>query len=71
MFLDYIKFIRNYIDFKKIKNKKFKVLVDSMYGSGDSFIADILKGTSIRLEFMRNTINPSLAEAGRSRLKKI
>lgn len=56
---DYIKFIRNYIDLKKIKNKKFKVLVDSMYGSGDSFIAQVLKGTSIKLEFMRNTINPS------------
>ncbi len=55
---DYIKFIRNYIDLKKIKNKKFKVLVDSMYGSGDSFIAQVLKGTSIKLEFMRNTINP-------------
>jgi len=56
---DYIKFIRNYIDLKRIKNKKFKVLVDSMYGSGDSFIAGVLKGTSIKLEFMRNTINPS------------
>lgn len=56
---DYIKFIRSYIKLKKIKNKKFKVLVDSMYGSGDSFIAQVLKGTSIKLEFMRNTINPS------------
>ncbi len=56
---DYVKFIRNYIDLKKIKNKKFKVLVDSMYGSGDSFIASVLKGTSIKIEFMRNTINPS------------
>lgn len=55
----YIKFIRNYIDFKAIKNKRFKVLVDAMYGSGNSFIAAILKGSSIRLEFMRNTINPS------------
>ena len=56
---DYVKFIRNYIDLKKIKLKKFKVLVDSMYGSGDSFIAQVLKGTNIKLEFMRNTINPS------------
>ncbi|MBU0548497.1 MAG: phosphoglucomutase/phosphomannomutase family protein [Candidatus Omnitrophica bacterium] len=56
---DYIKFIRSYIDLRKIKNKKFKVLVDSMYGSGDSFIAQVLKGTRIKLEFMRNTINPS------------
>jgi phosphomannomutase len=56
---DYVKFIRSYIDIKKIKDKKFKVLVDAMYGSGDSFIAQILKGTKVRLEFMRNNINPS------------
>lgn len=56
---DYIRFIRSYIDLKKIKPKKFKVLVDAMYGSGDSFIAQVLKGTRIRLEFMRNSINPS------------
>lgn len=56
---DYVQFIRSYIELKKIKNNKFKVLVDAMYGSGDSFIAQILKGTSIKLEFMRNTINPS------------
>lgn len=55
----YIRFIRSYINFKKIKNKKFKVLVDTMYGSGNSFIADILKGTKINLEFIHNTINPS------------
>lgn len=55
----YIKFIRRYIDFKRIKNKKFKVLVDAMYGSGNSFIAQVLKGSKIRLEFMRNNINPS------------
>ncbi|HNX82140.1 MAG TPA: phosphoglucomutase/phosphomannomutase family protein [Candidatus Omnitrophota bacterium] len=55
----YVKFIRGYIDFKRIRPKKFKVLVDSMYGSGDSYIAEILKGSSIQLEFLRNTINPS------------
>ena len=56
---DYVKFIRSYIDFKRIKNKKFRVLVDAMYGSGDSFIARILKGTKIELEFLHNTNNPS------------
>jgi len=55
---EYVKFIRGYIDLKRIKKKRFKVLVDAMYGSGDSFIAQVLKGTDIRLEFMRNTINP-------------
>ncbi|MDD5729914.1 MAG: phosphoglucomutase/phosphomannomutase family protein [Candidatus Omnitrophica bacterium] len=56
---DYAKFIRSYIDFKKIKDKKFKVLVDSMFGAGDSYISQILKGSSIKLDFLRNTINPS------------
>ena len=56
---DYIRFIRSYIDLKKIKNKKFKVLVDAMYGAGNSFIAQVLKGTSIKLEFMHNAFNPS------------
>lgn len=56
---DYIKFIRSYIDLKKIKNKRFKILVDAMHGSGDSFIAQILKGTDIKVEFIRNNVNPS------------
>jgi len=56
---DYIKFIRAYIDLKKIKHKKFRILVDAMYGSGGSLIAEVLKGTSITIDFMRNTINPS------------
>ncbi|MFA5145008.1 MAG: phosphoglucomutase/phosphomannomutase family protein [Candidatus Omnitrophota bacterium] len=56
---DYVGFLRSYIDFKKIKNKKFKVLVDPMYGAGNSFIARILKGSSIKIEFMHNTVNPS------------
>ncbi len=56
---DYINFIRSFIDLKKIRNKRFKVLVDAMHGSGDSFIARILKGTDIRLEFTRNSVNPS------------
>ncbi|MFA5362331.1 MAG: phosphoglucomutase/phosphomannomutase family protein [Candidatus Omnitrophota bacterium] len=57
--LDYVRFCRSYIELKKIKNKHFKVLVDAMYGSGNSFMGDILKGTGIRAEFMRHTLNPS------------
>ncbi len=56
---DYVRFIRSYIDLKRIKNKKFKVLMDAMHGSGNSFIAPILKGTSIKLAFLRSTANPS------------
>ncbi|MCX5710072.1 MAG: phosphoglucomutase/phosphomannomutase family protein [Candidatus Omnitrophica bacterium] len=56
---NYVGFIRKYIDLKKIKSKRFKVLVDSMYGAGDGFIAEILKETNIKIEFMHNTVNPS------------
>lgn len=61
---EYVKFIRGFIDLKRIKLKKFKVLVDAMNGSGNSFIASILKGTHIRLEFMRNDINPHFGGKG-------
>ncbi len=56
---DYVKFLRGYIDLKKLKNAKFRVLVDVMHGSGNGFIAEVLKGTKIKLEFLRQDANPS------------
>ncbi|MCX5711646.1 MAG: phosphoglucomutase/phosphomannomutase family protein [Candidatus Omnitrophica bacterium] len=56
---EYVYFLRSYVDFKKFKNVKFKVLVDSMHGSGGTFIARVLRGSSIELEFTRADINPS------------
>ncbi len=54
----YLTFMRNYIDLKKIKNANFKVLMDAMHGSGNGLIAQIIKGTKIRLSLMREDINP-------------
>jgi phosphomannomutase len=56
---DYIKFLRRYVDFKKLKSAKFKVLVDPMHGSGNSLMAEVLKGTKIKLVFTRQDVNPS------------
>jgi phosphomannomutase len=56
---EYVRFLRSYIDLKKFKNARFKVLVDAMHGSGGTFLAEVLKGTKIRLEFTRNDMNPS------------
>lgn len=56
---DYVKFLRKYIDLKRIKNANFKVLVDPMHGSGNGFIAEVLKGAKAKLEFTRRDINPS------------
>lgn len=55
---EYVHFLRSYIDLKAFKKAKVKVLVDAMYGSGDSYIAQVLKGTDIRLSLMRNERNP-------------
>lgn len=55
----YIAFIRSYIDLKKIRKRRFKVLVDAMHGSGDSYIRRMLEGTKIEPEFLRNDVNPS------------
>jgi len=56
---EYVKFLRSYVDVKKLKTAKFKVLVDPMHGSGDKFIAQVLRGSSIKLEYTRADINPS------------
>ncbi len=54
----YLQFMKNYIDLKKIKPTKFKVIMDAMHGSGNGLIGEILKGTNIRLSLMRSEINP-------------
>jgi phosphomannomutase len=56
---EYVKFIRSYIDLPKFRRKGFRVLVDVMHGSGNSFLAEILKGTAIKVEFIRSEINPA------------
>jgi len=56
---DYVKFLRRYINLKKIKNTNFRILVDPMHGSGNGFIAEVLKGTKVKVEFTRRDINPS------------
>jgi alpha-D-glucose phosphate-specific phosphoglucomutase len=55
---DYIKFMRSYIDLSKIKNTKFKVLLDSMHGSGNSYMKEVIADTGIELEIMRGERNP-------------
>ncbi len=56
---DYVAFLRKYIDLKKFKNANFKILVDPMHGSGNSFVADVLKGTKVKVDFIRQDVNPS------------
>jgi alpha-D-glucose phosphate-specific phosphoglucomutase len=56
---EYFKFIRNYLDLKKIKSAKYRVLADIMHGSGRDLMKEILKGTKIQLTLMREDVNPA------------
>ncbi len=55
----YLKFMRNYLDLKKLKKVNFRILTDAMHGSGDSLMKEVLKGTGLRLTLMREDVNPS------------
>ena len=61
---DYVSFLRSYIDLAAFKKAKFRVLMDAMYGSGNSYIAEVLKGTALRLALMRNEANPNFDGRG-------
>jgi len=55
----YVDFLRSYIRLSLLKRAKFHLLVDVMFGSGSGFLADVLSGTGIKIDFMRSQINPS------------
>jgi len=67
--------VKKYADIKKLKKAKLKVLVDSMNGTGDKYLGDILKETDIKLDFMYSEINPTFhgraPEPNESHLKEL
>ena len=54
----YLKYLKSYIDFKAIKNKNFKVVIDTMHGAGAGYVESILKGTKIRQIFLHQKPDP-------------
>ncbi|HLD69865.1 MAG TPA: phosphoglucomutase/phosphomannomutase family protein, partial [Candidatus Omnitrophota bacterium] len=57
--IGYLDFFKSYIDLKKIKPARCKVLTDVMHGSGDRLMETILKGTKVNLTLMRDDVNPT------------
>jgi len=57
--VDYVQFLKKYLDLNRIKNTAFKVLTDVMHGSGNGLMAEVLKGTKVRLSLMRADVNPT------------
>jgi len=55
---DYLKFLRGYVNLKKIKTARYRVIQDVMHGSGGRLLEEALKGTQIRLELMHADVNP-------------
>lgn len=55
----YLKFLKRYINFDLLKKKKFRVLHDSMYGSGKHLLEEILADSKMKVETLRGEINPS------------
>ena len=54
----HLSFIKRYVDLKLIKKSGLKVLVDSMYGTGSSHIAALLKGGNCRVDTIHSEVNP-------------
>jgi phosphomannomutase len=54
-----LKKVIEYADMKLLKKARLKVLVDSMNGTGDAYLEQILKGTRIKTDFMYSEINPT------------
>lgn len=52
-------FIKNYVNLKLVKNSKLKVLVDSMYGTGDGYLAKLVAGGKCKVDMIHNEINPN------------
>jgi alpha-D-glucose phosphate-specific phosphoglucomutase len=54
----YLKFIKGYVNLKKIKPAKFSVVQDVMHGSGGTLLAQALDGAKLKLELLRSDVNP-------------
>jgi phosphomannomutase len=55
---DYLKFIKGYVNLKKIKPAKFSVIQDVMHGSGGTLFGEALKGSKLKVELFRSDVNP-------------
>jgi len=54
----HLDFVKRYVDLPLLKRSSLKILVDSMYGAGDGYIQDLLKGGRCRVDTIHNEYNP-------------
>jgi len=56
---DYLKFLKSYLDMPLLKKGRLEVLVDSMHGTADSYIAMVLKDTPCKVTTIHKDRDPS------------
>jgi alpha-D-glucose phosphate-specific phosphoglucomutase len=54
----YLKFFSKYVDLTKIRKLKLKVLVDTMHGVGNGYVAQVLGKSNIKIDYIHNDYNP-------------
>ncbi|MFH1189966.1 MAG: phosphoglucomutase/phosphomannomutase family protein [Candidatus Omnitrophota bacterium] len=54
----HLAFIKRYVDLRPLKKSGLKVLVDSMYGTGNGYMAMMLKGGNCRIDTIHDEKNP-------------
>ena len=57
--IPYVAFLKKFVNLKKIRKLKLKVLIDIMYGAGDNFAEKALGKSKIKIDYIRNEHNPS------------
>jgi phosphomannomutase len=67
--------VKKYAGMRKLKDAKLKVLVDSMNGTGGTYLEKILENTPIKIDFMNAEVNPGFKgrapEPNAKHLKKL
>ncbi len=56
---NYVSFLKTFVDLKKIRKLKLRVLVDIMYGTGDKFVENALGTSRIKIDYLHSEFNPS------------
>ena len=54
----HLDFVKKYVDVKKLKATRMKILVDSMYGTGNHYIAELLAGGKCKVDTIHDEKNP-------------
>lgn len=55
---EYMKRVSGLVDIEGIKKSRFKIVIDSMYGSGAGYIRELLRGGNLKLVELNSQRNP-------------